>query len=446
MKLKILSVDCAVSGKGIETTSFYQSASFSDYDALIIDPETISTIWTDKVSPRQDGSFWADKDRDGGFCNRIIGMMSMRSDETILLLNNTGGIVVCFLRNRGAVLNYYLTNTTREVSKYSWIPTFWKKPKLSPYFRHNIRIGKEIGEINKSHPFSRYILGLRDNLYFEAVLTDGDMLNSSHIIAENKVGEVIALEIPVGKGKFIFLPPFEKEIDRDKLSGILIDCIRKSLQWTSPLSKPDWLKSYVLPGEEALLNELEGLDNKLKELNKEKDNILEKFEESECLKGLLYETGKYRLEPSVREAFRILGFAVKDPDEYEEDYDLYAIESEKSIIGEIEGATKFIDVDKYRQLLDYVEASEQKRRRCKGILIGNGFLNVDPSLRGEQFSEHAIKGCERQKYCRLTTYELYKAVSAVLSNPEDEGLKNSIKEKILNCEGEFKFDLQVKGS
>jgi hypothetical protein len=90
--------------------------------------------------------------------------------------------------------------------------------------------------------------------------------------------------------------------------------------------------------------------------------------------------------------------------------------------------------------LDYVEASEQKGIRCKGILIGNGFLDVDPSLRGEQFSEHAIKGCERQKYCRLTTYELYKAVSAVLSNPEDQDLRNLIKDKILNCEGEFKFD------
>lgn len=444
MKLKILSIDCPLETEHIECSTFYQSLSFSDYDVVIIDPTKISEAWMDKIPPRKDGSLITYSSLDGGFSAYLIQTMFMRSHETKLLLERAGGIVICLLRNRGIVLDCLsgIPERKHEINVYSWIPPqdFGPgKPRLSPHFSHLRREGKEIGEINKGHPFHQYFAALKDKIFFEAVINDPLLLKFSTSIAKNKVGEAIALEIPFGKGKFIFLPPFVEE-DTEKVSGVLINCIRKSLQWTPPLVRPDWLEAYILAGEGDLQKELGKLDDELKTLSIQKETLLKKYEEFESLKGLLYETGKYTLEPSVRKGFRIIGFDVKEPDEYEEDYDLFATDGDIFIIGEVEGSTKIIDVEKYRQLLDYVEEFELKGKKCKGILIGNGFLDTEPSLRGEQFSDHVIKGCERQKYCRLTTYELYKAVSAVLSNPGDEGLKNSIKEKILNCEGEFKFD------
>ena len=450
MKLKILSINCPLTGKGIETSSFYESLSFADYDVLIIDPQTISDVWMKKILPELDGSLWTFSANDKGFSKGLKEVMDNRADETRLLLERTGGIVICFFRYKDTVLHFssgsYRKENALEISKYSWIPSQFGKgiPYLSPYFNHNQRIGKEIGEINRGHPLSQYLLALRDEVYFEAITNDEKVLNFSTIIANNKGGEVIALEIPFGKGKFIFIPPFKETTDIGKVSGILIDCIKKSLQWTSPLIKPNWLKSYILPGEEDLLKKMEGLDNELKKITAEKEKLLKMDEEFGWIKSLLYETGKYSLEPSVRKAFRILGFDIKEREEYEQEYDLFAIEGEISIIGEIEGSTKIVDVWKYRQLLDYVEDLKSKGKKCKGVLIGNGLLEIDPSLRGEQFSGHAIEGCDRQKFCRMTTYDLYKTVSAVLSDPQNPELKNLIKEEILSCEGGFNFDIKLE--
>lgn len=166
-----------------------------------------------------------------------------------------------------------------------------------------------------------------------------------------------------------------------------------------------------------------------------------KLDEIERLKGLLYETGKYGLEPSVRIAFRVIGFDVKEPEEYDKPYDLFAVEGDIVIIGEIEGSKSQVGVEKYRQLLDYVSEVTLEGKRCKGILIGNGFVDTEPSLRGEEFTDQAIRGCESQKYCRMTTTELYQAIEAILSNPTKVELKESLKKKVLACESEFKFNV-----
>lgn len=266
MKLKILSVDCPVTAKGIETFDFYTSPSFSDYDAVIIDTYKISEEWTQKIRAGKDGTLWTYEEYDGGYGDNVLKIMNGRSEETLLLLEKSAGIVICFLRIKGVVLNYFLRKgTTRELSRYSWIPTVWGKTGyISPYFKHKRRVGKGFGEINKAHPFSQYLLALKDDLYFEAVIEDQDILEHSTVIGRNRVGEVIALEIPIGKGKFTFLPLFYESADINKITGILIDCVRKSLQWSEPLVRPTWLGGYTIPGEEDVLRELEKLDGGLR--------------------------------------------------------------------------------------------------------------------------------------------------------------------------------------
>lgn len=448
MKLKILSVDCPISGKGIDTSSFYESPSFTDYDVLIIDPQIISDSWLEKITPHSDGSLVTYSNSDGGYSKSLREIMGRRAQETKLLLENTGGIVICFLRDKGIVLNWAssLSEQKHEVSMYSWIPSTFQRDKyiLSPYFHPITRFGREIGQVNKNHAFFQYFMALKENIYFEAVIGDADLLECSQPIASNKVGEIISLEVLHGNGKFIFLPPFDKTKDIDKVSGILIDCIRKSLQWTTPLVKPDWLGKYSLTGEEDLLKESKAVDSEIKRLSTDRERIVQEIYKLECLKGILYETGKYALEPSVREAFRVIGFDVKEPEEYYKPYDLFAIEDNIFVIGEIEGSRNQIGVEKYRQLLDYVMEATLEGNKCKGILIGNGFVDTEPLSREEQFTEQAIRGCNSQKYCRMSTFELYKAVSAVLSCPKNQELKNLIKEKIMSCGEEFKFDIKLE--
>ena len=455
MKFKVLAVDSRIVGGNVTNASFYNASSFSDYDVVVIDPISISDAWKN-IKPRSDGSLLVYSSVDRGFSKRLVKTMEQRAEETKLLLEKTGGIVICFLRQEGTVLKCESDGYIRFIHRYSWLPrkeySYWEEvggPRKGiqrdyifsgQYFDPASRLGQEIGEINKNHPFSQYFVALTKKICFEAVIDDSKLLEVARPIAKNKVGEVVALELSFGQGKFIFLPSPLKSTDKEKVSGILIDCIRKSFHWTRPLMKPDWINKYELPGESEVEKEFEELQGKITILEKKKQSIEARRERLEMLKGMLYEQGKYGLEPSVREAFRILGFKVLDPEEYEEDYDLYIKEPNLTIIGEIEGSNKQMDVQKYRQLLDYVSGKVEEGENIKGILIGNGFINAEPDKRNEQFTEKAILGCRRQKFCRITTYELFKAIRAILSESDNKKLKKSVKQKVLKCDDEFKFN------
>lgn len=435
MKIKMLAVEFPLLGRDATTASFYDAYSFSDYDVLVIDPADISEKWEKKVVPHSDGSLHTYFRYDGGFGKSLLAIMEVRRWETELLLQVTGGIVVCFLRLTGTHLQ--LSDDPSHplaqkwlVDRYSWLPV---NLDLS------YCVGQEIGEIDRQHSFSQYFTEFKNDICFEVRLASS---HSCRSIAKNKVGEIIAAEVPFGQGKFIFLPPLAEGVERKRLSAILIDCIHKSLGWTISLAKPDWADKYEVPGELEARREIEGVEVKMSKLTEELEKSQERLRNLEMIKSLLYGQGKYVLEPAVRRAFRILGFNVLQPEEYEEEYDLYAPEDDLVVIGEVEGTLGQIDIKKYRQLLDYVERESEKGKKCKGVLIGNGYWEEKPEERGEQFTSEAILGARRQKFCRMTTFELFKSVCYVLAESSKEEIKQSIKQSILSCEDEFKFDQQ----
>lgn len=149
------------------------------------------------------------------------------------------------------------------------------------------------------------------------------------------------------------------------------------------------------------------------------------------------------MEPSVRGAFRLLGFSVPEPEQYQGEWDveLRQTASGNTAIGEVEGSEGAIDVDKYRQLLDYIEAEALDGKEHKGILIGNGFRLTSPDSpeRQQQFTEHALRGAARNHFCLLPTTELFKAVCSVLLAHDNENLKSSIRESILGTVGTWTF-------
>lgn len=430
MKLKILSVNSQLEGKGIENYSFYEAPAFSDYDAVIIDPQGISDLWVNDITPEDDGSLWTSTYRDRGFGSSVISLISRREEEFKQLLTITKGVIVCILRSYGQKLRiraYRGAERSVSINRYSWLSDVID-------FSLTSRVGKEVKVVNKHHPFSQYLEAFKDSLYFEAVLQPHRPKMIP--IATNKVGELIAVEYPIEGGKLILIPPLENP-DPEKLGGVLIDCLRGALKWSSPSGKPSWFLAYGLPGEAEVIAKIKELNNEISEIEMERKEIESEYNKLEMLKSLLYEQGKYGLEPAVREAFRLLGFNVLEPDEYDEEYDLFSKEEKLIVIGEIEGSEKQVDIGKYRQLLDYVDREETlNASKVKGILIGNGFIKIRPEERGEQFTEAVIRGCKTRRFCRVTSYELYKAVHAVLSEVIQ---RDELKERILNCDDEFKL-------
>jgi hypothetical protein len=117
---------------------------------LVIDPYQVSELWLEKVEPERDGSLWTYSVADGGFGKNLKAFMDMREEETRLLLEKTGGIVICFLRNE-AYFELCLRSSTKEkhysLDIYSWVPTQWRlwKAPLSPNFRRKNVSGKKLG-------------------------------------------------------------------------------------------------------------------------------------------------------------------------------------------------------------------------------------------------------------------------------------------------------------
>ena len=326
MKIKILAVDFPLIGSDVTAGSFYNANSFSDYDVLVIDPADISKTWEDSIRPHSDGSLDTAFSVDGGFGKYLLAVMETRKRETKLLLNVTGGIVICFIRSSGKPLKLFDSDSYPRSSKgrihsYSWLP----QDIGFSYCR-----GREVGEINMQHPFSRYFIEFKDEVCFEATV---DALEFWQTIAKNKVGETIAVEVSFGQGKLIFLPPPVKFEDRQRISAVMMDCIHGSLGWVLPLVKPDWIDGYKVPGELKVKRQIEKVEAKMGELKKELDEEHERLRNLEMIKSLLYGQGKYVLEPAVRQAFRLLGFNVLEPEEYDGNYDIYALEEDLVVIG-----------------------------------------------------------------------------------------------------------------
>jgi len=450
MKLKILGVNFA--NEIFENISFDNRISFTDYDVVIIDPKPILNSWLYKANPHSDGSRWLYTGSDGGLSKSLIKLMAERMEEVRLITEKNQGIVICFLRDKGKELNcapFQYSKKFSTINIYSWLP-----PIIYDDFKHSFHLdcyikkrnAKEFSKIINTRAFGEYIHKLPEENCYEAVLDNqifsliGSLEKTIKPIAYNKVGELVAFEIGFGEGKFIFLPPVTKCEDNDQMAGILIGCIKKELNMPELDSSPSWVERYSLPGEKELSEKLKELSRREEELKKEREILKEKVDEFNLLRRLLFGSGKFVLEPAVREAFRILGFAVQKPEDYKEDYDLFAIEDDLWVIGEIEGSKGQIDVWKYRQLLDYVDKATIEGRKCKGLLIGNGFLDQEPSTRQEQFTEKAINGCRSHNFCRITTFELYKAVEKVLSSHDNNDLKEKIKKAIIACTDEFLFD------
>lgn len=128
---------------------------------------------------------------------------------------------------------------------------------------------------------------------------------------------------------------------------------------------------------------------------------------------LLYEQGVDGLEPIVRQVLRELGATVDDPikGENREDGLLEDPKGREAIL-EIKGRTKSLALADLRQLDQWVRDalySDDPKDR-KGILIANMYCNVSIEQRKEPFPANCIDMAKQNKYCLLTTRQLYYAI------------------------------------
>jgi hypothetical protein len=425
LKKKILNFRITATHQSIvDLPTLNDPRSISDFDAFIFDPNGIPS---------------------GGLA---LDHFLRRRQELRDLLTFKGGIVVCLLRH---ALPSGVSIPGRNVTTYDILDLSMGSALAQVLSTLRAGQGSHIALNPDSKGVSTgYLRILSRALHFAAYLdTDAASLTNYRgtVLAVDSVSHPIAFEFVVGAGRVCFVP-IPDGAPGDRVGSAIVRIIEAHYGGPSEIEPPSWLGQTLVPGADAHNGAIAQLEGKKAQIEGEIEQLSQKRTDLLNFRLLLYGYGDSILEPVVRAAFRLLGFVVPEPEQYTGEWDIELREPSASqiAIGEVEGSQGPVDVDKYRQLLDYIQAEVLEGRDHKGILIGNGFRLTAPDAqeRQNQFSNHAILGAKKNQFCLLPTTELFKAVCAVLESPEGEGQKIQIRNSILATVGIWKFAREAR--
>ena len=417
MKLSILNWGVGATHEVIEASqSFTGNRSISDYDAFLLDPIT-------QVNR--------------GLVQQVF---SGRQREILELVARKGGIVVCLLRAQAGVV----VQPLGDVGCYALLERAASAASL--LVRDRVRGGESTrwnlrrGASGVALEYFRVLQKeVRVEGFLEASVEEVEKAGGK-VLAENSASYPVAVEFVVGAGRVCFLP-VPAAVGTDRVGAAIKRVVEAHFGGPSEIAAPLWVEAIGVPSagdNDGLITRLEAertaLEAEISKLEGRRSELLE-------YRSLLFGYGKSVLEPIVRRALRQVGFDV--PENWKGDWDFELRESAlgSTAIGEVEGTEGPVDVDKYRQLLDYFQAEVLEGRTHKGILAGNGYRTkeLDAPERQSQFTQHVLRGARQNGFCLLPTTELFRAVCAVLEAPADEAQKAEIRRSILGTVGPWAF-------
>ena len=169
-----------------------------------------------------------------------------------------------------------------------------------------------------------------------------------------------------GQGRILFLP-VPHDLPSERVGAALVQTVSRMLQSEEEIDEPVWSTPIQVPGADKHDKQIEELRERLKDVKAQLTQLQTAKADITGYKRLLFGTGRSVLEPVVRSAFRLLGFDVLEPEQYRGEWDVELHDSGgQTALVEIEGAEASIDVDEYRQLLDYINDEELQGRSRKG--------------------------------------------------------------------------------
>ena len=421
MGRRILSFGVAAThGKIMPLSGFGDVVSVSDFDAFVFDPEAVRAL------------------------GQVSGAVLLRRKSEIRdLIQRKGGLLLCVLR---APFALQILEVGGFADGFSLLDSVdapavgLMRPALRMGTATRWGIARGVSGVT-----SGFIRTLAANLRPEAFLElEGESLQKygGTLVAANSAGWPVGVEFVRGTGRLCFVP-VPVNVPDGQLGSAVARMVEEHFGGSVEVELPGWVGNVSVPGaaaNDARIAELEkirdGVAVELARLSEEKSRLLN-------FRGLLFGYGKSLLEPVVRQSLRELGFKVLEPEEYDGEWDIDLTDegTGASAVGEVEGSEGAINVDKLRQLLEYVEAEENAGRKRKGILVGNGYRlkGLDEPERKEQFTEAAIRRARGFEYCLLPTTELFAAVCAVLKSSSDQTLKKHLRGSILSTVGFWKF-------
>lgn len=401
-----------------------------------------------------------------------ISSAHARDSEKFKSVIRRGGAVVCFI---GQCETFHVTNFVGNIPKLEFkkndtpnLVTPINEDPFAPIFDH---FGKSITEAKKLFP-DAMAAGAKVDLKSWDPSSDGEM----QVLATSADGFPISAVIRNGKGYYLFLPWFGD--DNIRVAEYILTEMYPKLEPEEP-EIPEIPEGPEAPSVDKETNWLEKEDYAfpgLKELYREKEEARQKFEQAitkidakiEDLKEkkqapfqrMLIAQGD-ELTKSVVTALEYIGWKkVVNVHEYwknvvrDKEEDIWLLEDDANPIEEtiktgyvflvnLTASTKPAKDEDCSDLQKFKgrRMQEFNNTKMKSILIGNYFYDKEAKLRNNPYSEEQISDVEKDGNGVLSTYELFKAVKAVMENKIK---KEEIQKQMQAQTGQIKFNFSVK--
>ena len=436
--MKALALGWDIDGPGVVKAELPDADSLASFDAVLYDPGSVPELWRGHAELSGDGAWRLYPGRDLGLSRALERMFSLRRDELAALLQNGGGLVVVRARP-GEEFVEIASSPSHRLTPYALLPhlALVSDPHhlvLPQGLKFIPRRGRDITWIEPAHPLTPYLEAFAP-LGYEAVLVSslGAPLSAfGQVLAKNRVGDVLAWDVPVKAGRLIFLPAFPGA-DPQLAGELLLPALGALLSRPLAEGGPSWLSKYTLPGEEELAAEARALEAEKKRLKKKEEELQEAQRAFDALRGLLFPRGAQGLLSAVKAALERLGFSCEPLD--------HATLVGRAEEGEALVRASFspsgpIGPEEHRALvLSLDRRHTEGHGEAHGVLVAVAESRLDPRRRGPQWTEAVRRGCRKHGITLVSGYQLFRAVEHVLKGGE----RKEIRESLVASEGEWRW-------
>jgi hypothetical protein len=193
---------------------------------------------------------------------------------------------------------------------------------------------------------------------------------------------------------------------------------------------PEWLDRFDLPGLKEAQRQIETIESQIESLDAELSQARREFLSADRFRRLLWQEGKFGLNLPVRDALALLGFRLfSSADEPA----VMSYEGE-SVLVEVEASLNAAGMEPHYRLRERLEREiAQEAKRPHGLIVVNGYRDLPPNDRPQQFEDALRVAAESMRYCVVDTVQLFEAVQAQLEGKPEAA--KAFAQALLSTEG-----------
>jgi hypothetical protein len=418
--MRVLVIGYPLPDGAIDNYSVLTAPSYSDYDALFIDPASITR---DAKRLIDEGvEFEAHDGRPVVNAPTTASAVSAadqirrRAEETRRLLESGGSVIVMAKPNavQAGVVGF------EGCDRYAWLPAPSGLSWATPYLR--AAEGKTTRVVAEDHPLSSLLREFRNEIGYRATLDDRqpELRAAGRVLAHGGSGIPIAMEFPLLGGRVLLIPAFSDSLGpiRGQIATGVVNLCRLLGGAATGEESPYWARSLALPGLEQAEAELETATLAASETQARVDAARERHDSLVNHRRLLWDTGR-PFEQAVVEALRMAGFGVTGG--FGEPLELTS-----------EGTTALLEIESgFSEVVEWPYVRLQRRleerllktsEQLKGVVIVNGQRQTAPDARGEQFTAQLRIACENYQYALVTAETIFGLVLRILAGADESAL------------------------